>query len=63
MGGQHFGVIHNLALVGGDLQGGQYIINPRQAGGGTGCGAVEAPLEDVKARPACYMGALLKTNK
>lgn len=58
MGRQHLGVVHDLTLVGRDLQRGQHIIHTRQAGGGAGWGAVEAPLEDVEARPACYMGAL-----
>lgn len=58
MGGQHLGVVHDFTLVGGDLQRGQHIIHTRQAGGGAGWGAVKAPLEDVEAWPACYMGAL-----
>lgn len=60
MGTQHLSVIHDLALVGGDLQGGQNIIHPRQAGGGGGCRAMETPLEDVEARPAGYVGALFQ---
>lgn len=58
MGGQHLSVVHDLALVGGDLQGGQYIIHTRQTGGSAGCRAVEAPLEDVEARPTGDMGTL-----
>lgn len=60
MGGQHLGVVHDLALVRGDLQRGQNIIHPGNVGGGASRGAVEAPLEDVEARPACYVGALIK---
>lgn len=33
MGGQHLGVVHDLTLVGGDLQRGQHIIHTRQARG------------------------------
>lgn len=60
MGGQHLGVVHDLALVRGDLQRGQNIIHPGNAGGRACRGAVEAPLEDVEARPACYVGALIQ---
>lgn len=60
MGGQHLGVVHDLALVGGDLQRGQHIIHTRQAGGRACRGAVEAPLEDVEAGPARYVGALFE---
>ncbi len=63
MGGQHLGVVHDLTLVGGDLQRGQHIIHARQAGGGAGWGAVEAPLEDVEAGPARYVGALFEQRK
>lgn len=63
MGGQHLCVVHDLTLVGGDLQRGQHIIHTRQAGGGAGWGAVETPLEDVEAGPACYMGALFEQRK
>lgn len=63
MGGQHLGVVHDLTLVGRDLQRGQHIIHTRQAGGGAGWGAVEAPLEDVEAGPACYVGALFEQRK
>lgn len=58
MGAQHFRVVHDLTLVGGDLQRGQHIVHTRQAGGRAGGGAVEAPLEDVEAGPASYMRAL-----
>lgn len=58
MGGQHLCVVHDFTLVGRDLQRGQHIIYARQAGGGAGWGAVEAPLENVEARPTCYVGAL-----
>lgn len=60
MGGQHLGVVHDLTLVGGDLERGQYIIHAGQARGGAGRRAVETPLEDVEARPACYVGALIE---
>lgn len=60
MGGQHLGVVHDLALVRGDLQRGQNIIHPRNVGGGASGGAVEAPLEDVEAGPAGHVGALMK---
>lgn len=63
MGGQHLGVVHDLTLVGGDLQRCQHIINTRKAGGGAGWGAVETPLENVEARPACYVGALFEERK
>ncbi len=63
MGGQHLGVVHDLTLVGGDLQRGQHIIHARQAGGGAGWGAVEAPLEDVEAGPARYVGALFEQRR
>lgn len=63
MGGQHLSVVHDFTLVGRDLQRGQHIIHTRQAGGGAGWGAVETPLEDVEARPACYMGALFLTEE
>lgn len=59
MGGQHLGVVHDLTLVGGDLQRGQHVVHSRQAGGGAGRGAVEAPLQDVAAGPARHVGALL----
>lgn len=62
MGGQHLGVEHNLTLVGGDLQRGQHIIHTRQAGGSAYWRTVEAPLQDVEARPAGYVGALIKTE-
>lgn len=62
MGGQHLSVVHDLTLVGGDLQRGQHIIHTGQAGGGAGWGAVEAPLEDVEAGPARYVGALFEDN-
>lgn len=60
MGSQHLRVVHNLALVGGDLQRSQHIVHAGQAGGGAGRRVVEAPLEDVEARPARYVGALLE---
>lgn len=63
MRGQHLGVIHDLALVGGDLQRGQHIIHTGQARGGAGSGAVETPLEDVETWPACYVGALYKKEE
>lgn len=63
MGGQHLGVVHNLTLVRGDLQRGQHIIHTRQAGGGAGRRAVETPLQDVEARPACYVGALFEAGE
>lgn len=63
MGGQHLGVEHDLTLVGGDLQRGQHVIHPRQAGGRAGWGAVEAPLEDVEAGPARYVGALFQQRR
>lgn len=63
MRAQHLCVIHDFALVGGDLQAGQNIIHPWQAGGSWGCRAMEAPLEDVEARPAGYMGALFQHQK
>lgn len=59
MGGQHLSVVHNLALVRGDLQRSQNIIHSRNAGGCASWGAVEAPLEDVQARPTCYVGSLI----
>lgn len=58
MRGQHLSVVHDLTLVGGDLQRGQHVIHTRQAGGGADRGAVETPLEDVEAGPASYVGAL-----
>lgn len=63
MRGQHLGVVHNLTLVCGDLQRGQDIIHTRQAGGGAGRGAVETPLQDVEAGPACYVGALFEQGE
>lgn len=63
MGGQHLGVVHDLTLVGRDLQRCQHIVHTRQAGGGAGRGAVETPLENVEARPACYVGALFEQKK
>lgn len=60
MGSQHLRVVHNLTLVGGDLQRSQHIIHAGQAGGGAGRRAVKAPLEDVEAGPACYVGALFE---
>lgn len=36
MGSQHLRVVHNLTLVGGDLQRSQHIIHAGQAGGGAG---------------------------
>lgn len=63
MGRQHLGVVHDLTLVGGDLQRGQHIVHTRQAGGGASRGAVEAPLEDVEAGPACNVGALFEQRK
>lgn len=58
MGCQHLGVVHDLTLVGGDLQRGQHVVHSRQAGGGAGREAVEAPLQDVAAGPARHVGAL-----
>lgn len=63
MGAQHLGVVHDLTLVGRDLQRCQHIIHTRQAGGRAGWGAVEAPLEDVEAGPAGYVGALFEQRK
>lgn len=63
MGGQHLGVVHDLTLVGGDLERSQHVIHARQAGGGAGRGAVKAPLEDVEAVPACHVGALFERRK
>lgn len=60
MGVQHLGVVHNLAFVRGDLQRSQNIIHSGNAGGCASWGAVEAPLEDVEARPTCYVGTLNK---
>lgn len=59
MGVQHLGVVHDLTFVRGHLQRGQHIVHPRQAGGAAGRGAVKSPLENVEARPAGYVGALL----
>ncbi len=63
MGGQHLGVVHDLTLVGGDLQRGQHIIHTWHAGGGVPGRAVEAPLEDVEAWPARYVGALFEQKR
>lgn len=60
VGGKHLRVVHDLALVRRDLQRGQNIIHPGNAGCCAGWRAVEAPLEDVEARPARYVGALIK---
>lgn len=54
----HLGVVHHFALVGRDLQGGQHVVHPGQAGGSTRWHAVEFPLQDVEAGPPCHMGAL-----
>lgn len=63
VGGQHLAVVHDLTLVGGDLQRGQHVVHPRQAGGGAGRGAVEAPLQDVEAGPAGDVGALCERSR
>lgn len=60
MGSQHLCVVHDLALVGGDLQRGQHVVHAGQAGGGARRRVVKAPLEDVEAWPARYVGALLE---
>lgn len=60
VGGKHLRVVHDLALVRRDLQRGQNIIHPGNAGCCAGWRAVETPLEDVEARPARYVGALIK---
>lgn len=58
MGSQHLRVVHDLALVGGDLQRGQHVVHAGQAGGGARRRVVKAPLQDVEARPARHVGAL-----
>lgn len=63
MGGQHLSVIHDFTLVGGDLQRGQHIIHTGQTGGSAGGRAMETPLEDIEAGPACYVGALFEDRK
>lgn len=63
LGGDHLGVVHDLALVRGDLQGGQHVVHAGQAGGGTRGHAVELPLQDVEARPPRHMGALQRVRQ
>lgn len=48
-------VVHDFALVRGDLQRGQHIVHAGQVGGGAGWHAVELPLQDVESRPPCHV--------
>lgn len=58
LGCKHLVVVYELALVTGNLQRGENIIHPREAGARAGQGTVHFPLENVESRPASHVGPL-----
>lgn len=58
LGCKHLVVVNKLALVTGNLQRGENIIHPREAGARAGQGTVHFPLENVEAGPASHVGPL-----